>query len=492
MFIRERRSDEDTPGVHEFVPRYTNSTSGRVMPLHPHRRSPDRPARGGRQVNTNIGEREKMRENRMNETRRRRRYSHHFRREGKAVSPVVATLILILIAVAAAAALYLWLVAWQGGVTKGIGSPGAQYTVTIGGSTSVYPFDTYAVAQFEQNNTDVVVSNNQGGTGAGMVAVCAGSVDIGAASTPETQSGLEASDGCSTTQTELPDIQIVAYDAVDIILPAANTMGIVSMNSTVLLGIYLAVSSTSTGTQLAMPAYDAATTGDGGLGLTVDSAPTWSEIPTTAGCATQTSPGHFSTTCTLSSDTAPIVTVSRSDASGTTQAFEARLLGATSATLGAQPYTTLNGGSGFSGCGSNNLLADCGITTTDAVDGNPAVIAAVAANPAAIGYASDGLARASGSGVLCQGVPTAACGVAFEAAGQTTAIQPSLGATGSIATAIKSGLTATAGYAGWRPFEYVTLGTPTGEIERFIQFVLDPANNQNFATEAAEVSIYSV
>ena len=52
----------------------------------------------------------------------------------------MATLILILIAVAAAAALYLWLVAWQGGVTSGIGSPGAQYTLRIGGSTSVYPF----------------------------------------------------------------------------------------------------------------------------------------------------------------------------------------------------------------------------------------------------------------------------------------------------------------------------------------------------------------
>ncbi len=78
----------------------------------------------------------------MNATKRERklRYLRGLRGENKAVSPVVATLILILIAVAAAAALYLWLVAWQGNITGGIGQPGAQTTVSIGGSTSVYPF----------------------------------------------------------------------------------------------------------------------------------------------------------------------------------------------------------------------------------------------------------------------------------------------------------------------------------------------------------------
>ena len=92
-------------------------------------------------------------------------------RDGKAVSPVVATLILILVAVAAAAALYLWLVAWQGNVTGGIGSPSAQSTLTIGGSTSVYPFTQVAVQQFQQNNSNIVISNNQGGyEGGGGVA----------------------------------------------------------------------------------------------------------------------------------------------------------------------------------------------------------------------------------------------------------------------------------------------------------------------------------
>ncbi|MCI4373195.1 MAG: hypothetical protein L3K02_06085, partial [Thermoplasmata archaeon] len=101
------------------------------------------------------------------------------------MSPVVATLILILIAVAAASALYLWLVTWQGSITGGIGNQHVQSTLTIGGSTSVYPFDQVAVSWFEQNETDVAVTDSQGGSGAGMLAVCNGADQVGAASFPE-------------------------------------------------------------------------------------------------------------------------------------------------------------------------------------------------------------------------------------------------------------------------------------------------------------------
>ena len=547
MFIRERRSDEDTPGVHEFVPRYTNSTSGRVMPHLPHRRSPDRPARGGRQVNTNIGEREKMRENRMNETRRRRRYSHHFRREGKAVSPVVATLILILIAVAAAAALYLWLVAWQGGVTKGIGSPGAQYTVTIGGSTSVYPFDTFAVSQFEANNSDVVVSDNQGGTGAGMAAVCAGDVDIGTASSLETPTGLETSSGCQAGA-NAPVVTTFAFDAVDVVVPVANLHGLQSISYDTLTAIYDGASSTTPtllnptyaqasyagipfdevpftthaaldwwnvpagvagqalggtcgtetiSTVAATPAADAA--GAAGTG----SALCDNEIVTPVGdgspCGYTVCAGPYAAIGTVAAND-PIVPVERSDASGTTQTFEARVLGAISAT----GFATSFSGLGFSGCGSNNLLSDCGISLAHAENGNPGVISYVAGNPDAIGYASDGLTRASTSGVSCEGIATAACGIGLAYPGESVGVapQPALGSGGSISGGVINGGFGPAGktttvtiansYAGARPFEYVTLGAPTGEVERFIEFVLDPANNQALSSESAEVSIYSV
>ena len=175
---------------------------------------------------------------------RKQRYLRRLRGEKKAVSPVVATLILILIAVAAAAALYLWLVAWQGNITGGIGSPGAQTTVTIGGSTSVYPFDQLAVSQFEQNNSDVAVSDNQGGSGAGMIAVCSGAVDVGATSALQTVSNLQANYGCPQGGNAVPVITTVAYDGVDLITSFANVHGLISMSQDTLLTVYIQASST--------------------------------------------------------------------------------------------------------------------------------------------------------------------------------------------------------------------------------------------------------
>lgn len=411
-------------------------------------------------------------------------------RKGRAVSPVVATLILILVAVAAAAALYLWLVAWQGNVTSGIGNQQAQATVQLGGSTSVYPFDSVAVQQFEQNHSDVVVSNNQGGTGAGMLAVCHGAVDIGASSSLQTLTGLETNDQCPSTTV----ITTVAYDAVDPIVAVANTHGLVNINESVLLGIYLA-QSTSTPSTL-MPAYLTASGWTAGM-LTL----TWADIPQHANCLTAgqllpptgTAPADGCTVDTGATATHTVQTVERSDTSGTEQTFTAKLLGIS----GTQPvanYPAL--ANNFGGCGSDGQLASCGITATRGENGNPAVIADVAAHPDAIGFASDGLARASGSGVTCAGSGLGAC-LAYEGIGQTSAVVPSLGASGTIATAIKdpsgSGSVALTGeYSGWRPFEWVTTNTPTGEVQVLITYVLDPANNINFAAESAEISIYSV
>ncbi|HKV89619.1 MAG TPA: substrate-binding domain-containing protein, partial [Thermoplasmata archaeon] len=156
----------------------------------------------------------------------------------------MATLILILIAVAAAAALYLWLVAWQGGVTGGVGNPSAQTTVTIGGSTSVYPFTALAVTQFQQNQTDIAVSLNQGGSGAGMLAVCSHNVDIGEASALETVAQLQqpvSIGGYGCPQAPAPVITTVAYDAVDLIVPVANPHGLVSMSADTLFTVYQTV-----------------------------------------------------------------------------------------------------------------------------------------------------------------------------------------------------------------------------------------------------------
>src|SRR5580658_9048389 len=230
----------------------------------------------------------------MNATKRERklRYLRGLRGEKKhaAVSPVVATLILILIAVAAAAALYLWLVAWQGNITGGIGQPGAQTTVDIGGSTSVYPFSALAATWFEQNNSDIAIQDSQGGTGAGMLAVCSGHIQVGAASSPQTPAGLIASDGCPST----PGITVttIAYDAVDVVIASGNTHGLLSMNWDTLTAIY-DHASTTTPTLVATTVDGAApTSAIPAAGVAI----TWNEIPAavqgaTVGAVTETTTG---------------------------------------------------------------------------------------------------------------------------------------------------------------------------------------------------------
>jgi flagellin-like protein len=458
-------------------------------------------------------------------SRRRRLGRRALSQKKEAVSPVVATLILILVAVAAAAALYLWLNGWQTGITNGIGSPGAHQTITLGGSTSVYPFDTYVVTQFQQNNSNIVVSNNQGGTGAGMLAVCSGAVQIGAASSLQTVSGLETNDGCPSGANNAPVITDVAYDAVDPIVAVSNPHGLVSIGADTLLTIYVKASTTAyTGTTapqingVLVSAYPAPLV-IGGSGLT------WNQVPAcvngAAACggagnpaeaigtgvgagaacptggatlicaAAGTSPCEW-TVCAGGANN-PIQTVERSDTSGTEQTFTAKLL----AISGTNQLTTYSSeANNFGGCGSDGQLASCGITATFGENGNPAVIAQVASHTDSLGFASDGLARAGSSGVTCQGVATSACGIGFEAPGQASAFQPSLGSSGTIAKAVvdlHAGTpNAATEFAGWRPFQWVTLGAPTGEVQQLLSFCLQPANNIAFASESAEISIYSV
>jgi flagellin-like protein len=465
---------------------------------------------------------------------RSQRFKRAWRGENrkKAVSPVVATLILILIAVAAAAALYLWLVAWQGGVTGGIGSPTAQYTVSIGGSTSVYPFAEIAATQFEQNNSDVVVSVNQGGSGAGMAAVCSGQVNIGEASAPYTATTLETSDGCPTTVVQ----ETVAYDGVDVIVQGSdatgsNTVGLLGIDQTTMLAIYVAEGGGATAFNAmaqsgysqgiafsastpytfptTVPASDAASCGTVGAPIAtcpIDVFPggaagyVWDQIPACVpqqtvaeGCSALqqfvgTGAGGTScywTVCAggASEGTAAIVTYERSDVSGTQQSFTSRILGISASAAAST-------GLGFTGCGSDGQLSSCGLSETHGENGNPALISAVAGSAAGIGFASDGLAQASGSGVTP---------VSFEGLGQPTVVKLSGGTSTSLAAIalgiagnyVNSGGTASTGYVGWRPFINVETAPPTGEELRYLEYVMDPANNENFAAQAAEISVYA-
>lgn len=220
-------------------------------------------------------------------------------REKQAVSPVVATLILILVAVAAAAALYLWLVAWQGQVTGTIGQPNVQSSLSIGGSTTVFPVTEKAIPWFEANNSGVKIADNPGGSGAGELALCShsGAIDIAAMSRPMKAAELTL---CPTAvQT------VIGYDAVTATVTAAstgattNTAGIVSFGEGELLAIFwqnggqpttgagfpavLGPVAGGAGDLVGAPATPAATGVPGNWGLLAGAATTslytWAQIP---------------------------------------------------------------------------------------------------------------------------------------------------------------------------------------------------------------------
>ncbi len=484
---------------------------------------------------------------------RRRGYLRRMRGEKQGVSPVVATLILILIAVAAAAALYLWLVAWQGGVTGGIGSPSAQYTLSIGGSTSVYPFAVLAATQFEQNNTDVAVSVNQGGSGAGMAAVCSGQVNIGEASAFYPTTELISSYGCPNTVVE----EIIAYDGVDPILPTANPHGLGSLSWDTLQAIYETASSTApTSGITSSDGYLAGSYHmDGNLSLvqpTQGNSYVWDQIPACAedqancaGSGTYITQSGSVTTPTYSAtfaagdysfcsvinaawnshdlcldgatagtlgttgstpcgfnicaggdahgtaagdDGATIQTTYRSDVSGTQQSFLARLLAVGTSNTG----TTLS--VGFSGCGGDNQWDGCGMSLSTANDhgenGNPAVISYVAATPDAIGFASDGLSQATGSGVTPVNFQGFGQSEVVVIVGESTALK-AIAAGISDYDSSNTAYGSSQAYIGWRPFLNVETAPPTGEALRYLEFVMDPANNENLAAESAEISVYA-
>ncbi|MGB6500937.1 MAG: substrate-binding domain-containing protein [Thermoplasmata archaeon] len=463
-----------------------------------------------------------------------RERSQRFRRrmsgKGRAVSPVVATLILILIAVAAASALYLWLVTWQGSITGGIGNQHVQSTLTIGGSTSVYPFDQVAVSWFQQNETDVAVTDSQGGSGAGMLAVCNGAVQIGAASFPVNPSLLVSNYGCSPSVESTIVVTTVAYDGVDPIVQAANPHGLLSINYDTYALIYEDASVAAGGhPSLITHTYDGGVLVPAWISGTSGIA--WNQIPAAVGgaalsisvsggalaplaegpalygasaihcgpsiavqtdlcvSATGTTPCGQTICAGGSNDT--VLTSARSDPSGTTQSFEARLIDATSSTAFATAAALQGPTTGFSGCGSSNFISDCGYVANKPAVGNPGVIAATAASADTIGYASHGLAAASGSGVVS--VPYMGVGQSVQ-----SGASPNFGGIVASDTTIKSGiLFATTGsyangYLGWRPFDLVTLNTPAATAAAFLTFVTNPYNNQELANAAQELSIYVV
>jgi flagellin-like protein len=439
----------------------------------------------------------------MNEKDLRTRLRHRrarLQKEARAVSPVVATLILILVAVAAAAALYLWLVTFQNGVQNQTGNPNVNPTITIGGSSTVYPFSAAALPWFQQNYSNIGVSITKGGSGAGVTALCAGAINLAEASRPI------ATTDCAANPLVLPKLVAteVAIDAAVPIVSQSNAGGWTSTAS-VGIGEYLEIywqnggqPSCSVGFPFAMSQMNTVgctlqtptttLTSPGFYGLMSpgvgDTQPfTWADVPETycydpaivAHGATLDANGYLtapptSGPChglTYSASTNPIHVWARADNSGTEFSFDSSVLG-----LGVSntPY-----------CSPDGQLASCGFdapaggvsvssATTGQINtgvGNPTLLSDIAKDPNGMGFNSYGIAKSN---------PTSAVTfLGFQGNGQTTAVFPSVG---TIKAGSPEGFNAKtftdSAFAGWRPLNYITIGAPTGEVAQWINFVTQP------------------
>jgi hypothetical protein len=405
-------------------------------------------------------------------------------------------------------------------------SNGTNASILLGGSPAVCPYSELASRWFEQNNSAVTIGNDQGGTQAAMVAACQAAIDIGVAAASENVSQLETTDGCPFTVV----ITHVAYDALDVMLDAGTPHGLYSVSADTLTTIFDHATGDASNVTLLAPSIDGVAVSSGPLdvppfALVNRTTPLpWGQIPAcvlgAANCggsgimeALTGSVGGAGGSCAQdpadvceSGSRSPcgftvcagpfnnswaenlIRTVAVAPARGITGLFEARLLGATSASTFASSVRGL----GFDGCGTQEQLSDCGMTPTVVASSAAGAISEVAADPDAIGYAPHLEVLRSGSGVEP---------VSFLAVGQSEGnvcgqysnggIIPTTGQFGTISAGIQNGSTV-APYVGWAPFEWVTANTPRGEVQYFMQFVLDPANNQALCSALELISLYSI
>src|SRR5215813_4938310 len=103
----------------------------------------------------------------------------------RAVSPIVAVLILIVVAVVGGGAVAV-LMGQIGSDTSKQASAGntalkSSQVINVGGSTTVFPL-TEAIKGNFTAKTGIQINDAQGGSGAGMIGVDQGVLDIGAAS----------------------------------------------------------------------------------------------------------------------------------------------------------------------------------------------------------------------------------------------------------------------------------------------------------------------
>ncbi len=372
------------------------------------------------------------------------------KRDARGISPIVATLMLVLITVAAATAFFVFESGWQKTVTGNVGNGTETSTqLTMTGSTTVTDLMNTMVPAFEQNNSGFKVSYTGTGSGAGLVAIEDGAVNMGMIS-------LDANSITPGTTTSYPNLvqTIVAYDGVSIFL-AQSTLaahgisltGAINMNQNIADAIW----------QVNVPTGGFT---EAQLGITTV-LPSWI-APATSGVISTW--GDFETVLLAQGVISAMPTDAhagiamnvyfRSDSSGTQDAFSIKALGS-SATAKFLPYKTPT-------------------TTQIGENGNPAMVSAVMADNMGIGFATTGMVSTTSGAVQCN----------------WNNVAPSYKTIIDNVDIANDGKSAASTYTLWHPLIIVTNGAPTTDVKSFIDFITAPDNNIALCHAAGFTSIY--
>lgn len=378
------------------------------------------------------------------------------KKDAEALSPVVATLMLVIVTVAAVAAVAVWYNGWQKTQTSNLGNT-PQTQLTLVGSTTVTDLMNIAVPNFMKNNTAYQVTVSGIGSGAGLTAIENNRCDIGMIS--DDLNAVTA----GTTAT-YPNLQVftIGYDGVSIFVSStvATNYGLTGQTSHMVMtpnivdGLY---QTTVNGASYGVPAANAGTTTSAmTIGNTAKAAiTTWGDLEIACGAAGATAPWTITGT-----GTDLIVTHYRSDSSGTQDAFCDKALMAHK-WLSAHAITAISGVQAAA-VGEN---------------GNPAMVTDVLADAHGIGFATTGMISATSGASAFSFGPN----YVSSFAGQVT---PN-------AKAVMDGVQGlSGGYAVWHPLNLVTNGSPSAGAQVFINFIMNPINNQLYCSQAGFTSIF--
>lgn len=386
------------------------------------------------------------------------KHAEQFARDQSGVSPIVATLMLVLVAAGAAVGFNVWMKGFQEDSTANVGKPKDVQVLTIGGSSTVYEFSlaalqgcpvgtcTVAYAPFGETaraaGTPIEVQLEKGGSGAGRQAVGTCKVDIGASSSPVKTEELakwpdcSPSDGVKDFGQEL-NVFKVATDGVVFATLSTNTHCATDIQLTKgqAYSIYYHNMGNSGGTLKAgAPAPGAEDLDAAANGGNADGDVQWSEVPREGGskCAGSELVEIFD----------------RKDPGGTSEIATQKLFG-----------------------GSQSQLEDFigTLGSANQGDGNQGVLDQVnkhANKNHALWFTSFGYATAKSLLIADFGTTTA------------DILDPS-------SANIKDET-----YDATRPILYITAGTPSALEQIWLDFVMNPHNNQGIAEKADFISIY--